>query len=89
MQTRSLFDWMVSRVNQGSYNYLIGLKSKEIDDEVMYRWIEDRNYWYNKVHEIIKGHKKFSALPTNPEYSLWHPKEITRQEAQNKYYDTL
>ena len=45
--------------------------------------------WYNKVHEIIKGHKKFAALPTNPEYSLWHPKEITRQEAQNKFYNTI
>ena len=53
LQTRSLFDWMVSRVNQGSYNYLIGLKSKEIDDEVMFRWIEDRNYWYNRVHEYF------------------------------------
>ena len=45
--------------------------------------------WHNKVHEVIKGHKKFSTFPTNPEYSLWHPKEITRQEAQNKYYNTL
>jgi len=45
--------------------------------------------WHNKVHEIIKGHKKFATLPTNPEYSLWHPKEITRQEAQNQFYNTL
>ena len=45
--------------------------------------------WHNKVHEVIKGHKKFSTLPTNPEYSLWHPKEITRQEAQNNFYNTL
>ena len=45
--------------------------------------------WHNKVHEVIKGHKKFSNLPTNEEYCLWHPKEITRQEIQNKYYNTL
>ena len=45
--------------------------------------------WHNKVHEVIKGHKKFSALPTNPEYCLWHPKDITRQEIQNKFYNTL
>ena len=45
--------------------------------------------WHNKVHEIIKGHKKFATLPTNPEYSLWHPKNITRQEIQNKFYATL
>ena len=45
--------------------------------------------WHNKVHEVIKGHKKFSTLPTNPEYSLWHPKHITRQEAQNKFYNSI
>jgi len=45
--------------------------------------------WHNKVHEVIKGHKKFSTLPTNEEYSLWHPKHITRQEIQNKFYNTL
>ena len=45
--------------------------------------------WHNKVHEVIKGHKKFATLPTNEEYSLWHPKHITRQEIQNKFYDTL
>ena len=45
--------------------------------------------WHNKVHEVIKGHKKFAPLPTNEEYCLWHPKEITRQEIQNKFYNTL
>jgi glycosyltransferase involved in cell wall biosynthesis len=45
--------------------------------------------WHNKVHEVLKGHKKFSTLPSNEEYCLWHPKEITRQEIQNKYYSTL
>jgi|TARA_R110002073_G_C9302205_1_gene566872 glycosyltransferase involved in cell wall biosynthesis len=45
--------------------------------------------WYNKVHEVIKGHQKFASLPSNEEYCLWHPKEITRQEIQNKYYSTI
>ena len=45
--------------------------------------------WHNKVHEVIKGHKKFTTLPTNEEYSLWHPKNITRQEIQNKFYNTI
>lgn len=45
--------------------------------------------WHNKVHEVIKGYKKWATLPTNEEYSLWHPKHITRQEAQNKFYDTI
>ena len=45
--------------------------------------------WHNKVHEVIKGYEKFAPLPTNEEYCLWHPKEITRQEIQNKYYNSL
>jgi len=45
--------------------------------------------WHNKVHEVIKGHNKFSPLPSNEEYCLWHPKNITKQEIQNKYYDSL
>ena len=45
--------------------------------------------WHNKVHEVLKGHKKFSPLPANEEFCLWHPKEITREQIQNKYYDTL
>ena len=45
--------------------------------------------WGSKVHEVLMGHDKYSALPTNPEYAIWHPKEITRQEAQNKFYDSL
>jgi len=45
--------------------------------------------WHNKVHEVIKGHQKFAPLPANEEYCLWHPKEITRQEIQNKFYNTL
>ena len=45
--------------------------------------------WHNKVHEVVKGHKKFAPLPANEEYCLWHPKEITRQEIQNKFYNTL
>ena len=45
--------------------------------------------WTSKVHEVLVGHNKYSLLPTNPEYALWHPKEITRQEAQNKFYNAL
>jgi len=45
--------------------------------------------WTSKVHEVLVGHDKYSPLPTNPEYALWHPKHITRQEAQNKFYENL
>ena len=45
--------------------------------------------WRNKVHEVLEGHKNFSALPAQEELALYHPKEIDRQEKQNAYYDTL
>ena len=45
--------------------------------------------WASKVHEVLVGHDKYSPLPTNPEYALCHPKHITRQKAQNNFYNTL
>jgi len=45
--------------------------------------------WMNKVHEIITGYNTFSALPPQEEYSLYHHKEIERQEKQNKLYETI
>jgi glycosyltransferase involved in cell wall biosynthesis len=45
--------------------------------------------WMNKVHEIITGYNTFSALPPQEEYSLYHHKEIERQEKQNKFYSEL
>ena len=45
--------------------------------------------WRNKVHEVLEGHKNFSALPAQEELALYHPKDIERQEKQNNYYDTL
>ena len=46
-------------------------------------------YWENKVHERIVGHKTFAQLPAEESWSLYHPKTITRQEQQNKFYDTI
>tara|TARA_A100001201_G_scaffold40130_2_gene41582 strand:- start:1945 stop:2568 length:624 start_codon:yes stop_codon:yes gene_type:complete len=45
--------------------------------------------WKNKVHEVLNGHKTFSALPSIEGLALYHPKTIERQEKQNKFYDTL
>lgn len=46
-------------------------------------------YWVNKVHERLAGFKAYAALPAEEEWSLYHPKDIRRQEAQNSFYDTL
>ena len=45
--------------------------------------------WENKVHEKLVGYDTISNLPWMEELSLYHPKEIERQERQNEYYDTL
>ncbi len=45
--------------------------------------------WKNKVHEILTGHNTESHLPSNDEFCIHHPKDIVRQEKQNKFYNTL
>ena len=45
--------------------------------------------WKNKVHEVLDGFETYAPLPAKEELSLYHPKEIGRQEKQNAYYDTL
>jgi hypothetical protein len=45
--------------------------------------------WTGKVHERIIGYNIISALPLEEDYSLYHHKDIQRQEQQNNYYTTL
>jgi len=45
--------------------------------------------WAGNVHEVITGFSTKSLLPTEEEWSLYHPKDIKRQESQNNFYDTL
>lgn len=45
--------------------------------------------WVNKVHEVLKGHETYAALPAMEAVALYHPKDIARQEKQNNYYNTL
>ena len=45
--------------------------------------------WHNRVHEQIVGFSTRGALPTDEQWCLYHPKDIKRQEVQNKFYSTL
>ena len=45
--------------------------------------------WEGKVHERITGTKTFSPLPAEEYWCLYHPKDIERQEKQNKLYETI
>jgi hypothetical protein len=45
--------------------------------------------WVGNIHERIKGYNTLSIFPLEEEYSLYHHKDIDRQERQNSYYETL
>jgi glycosyltransferase involved in cell wall biosynthesis len=45
--------------------------------------------WEGKVHEKITGFKTWTKFPEALEMSLFHPKQIERQEKQNKFYETI
>jgi len=49
----------------------------------------DEVQWMNKVHEKITGYTTFSNFPAEEHWSLYHPKDIKRQEKQNKFYETI
>jgi len=47
----------------------------------------DKNIkWEKPVHERLVGAKVDTGLPTNEEWSYYHPKTISKQEKQNKKY---
>jgi hypothetical protein len=45
--------------------------------------------WMNKVHERITGYDNFSNFPAEEEWCMYHHKNITKQENQNAYYETI
>jgi glycosyltransferase involved in cell wall biosynthesis len=49
----------------------------------------DNIKWVREVHEVIDGAKTYSHLPPHEELTLLHKKDITRQEQQNRLYDTI
>ena len=45
--------------------------------------------WKNKVHEVLTGYKEHTYLPQEEEFCFYHPKDIDRQEKQNKFYEGI
>lgn len=64
------------RVNFPDYQWRIWKNAKKIK-------------WINKVHERLDGFETYAALPSEDQFCLYHPKQIARQEKQNKFYETL
>ena len=54
----------------------------------VYRNKEDI-YWIKPVHEQLRGYTKFANLPAEEKFSLYHPKNIGRQEKQNEFYESI
>ena len=50
---------------------------------------KDDIYWIKPVHEQLKGYTKFTNLPPEEKYALYHPKNIGSQEKQNEFYETI
>jgi glycosyltransferase involved in cell wall biosynthesis len=59
------------------------------DPQMRFYKNDARLQWQNKVHERLTGFTQFSVLPPEPEYAIRHFKEITRQEQQNAFYETI
>lgn len=45
--------------------------------------------WGNKVHETLTGYDTFSNFPSEEVWSLYHYKQIDKQEKQNEFYETI
>ena len=45
--------------------------------------------WKNAVHEVLEGYKSHTYLPMEEQFCFYHHKHITKQEKQNKFYDTI
>jgi glycosyltransferase involved in cell wall biosynthesis len=45
--------------------------------------------WQGRVHERIIGHNTYSLFPMTKKFSLYHYKEIEKQEQQNELYSRI
>ena len=45
--------------------------------------------WKNPVHEVLEGYKEHTYLPMEEQFCFYHPKDIERQEKQNKFYGQI
>jgi hypothetical protein len=45
--------------------------------------------WKNKVHERLSGYDRYSNLPAEEVFCLYHHKNIQKQEKQNEFYSEI
>lgn len=72
---------------------IVGDRSVDVINFPDYQWRIQRNIesirWVNKVHEVLTGFTAYARLPSDPDYCLFHPKTIEKQERQNELYSNL
>jgi len=93
----------VDLYNVPRWNYVEGLTQKHIqkwgwkvDELERINWPDlqsrvckniDSIRWRGKVHERLQGFKQIATLPEV--LYIYHPKHISKQEQQNKLYDSI
>ena len=55
----------------------------------IYKNIQDRIKWDRKLHEKITGHEKYSLLPPEEDYAIYHDKTIEKQLETNIRYNKV
>lgn len=46
-------------------------------------------HWINKVHEVLTGFERYTLMPDQEEFCIYHPKTIDKQEKQNELYSKI
>jgi len=54
----------------------------------IYKNVPTRIKWINRLHERIDGHTEYAVLPYEVSWSLYHDKDIVRQNKTNERYMT-
>jgi glycosyltransferase involved in cell wall biosynthesis len=72
------------------WNWVVDHKNRINHPDYQGRIFRKGLMWSGNVHERIVGFSKYSLLPTEEElYSIQHHKTISKQETQNKLYETI
>jgi glycosyltransferase involved in cell wall biosynthesis len=73
--------WSIDNYNRINYPDL-QMRLFKLDKEIK---------WKNKVHEVLDNYKITTILPyeEDEDFCLYHIKTISKQEAQNKLYETI
>ena len=81
----------ITKDHMKNWNWNVDEKNRINWPDYQYRIYKNRFYikWVNDVHEIIEGAQVGVQLPAEEKFALTHAKTISKQEKQNKFYETI